>query len=132
MKTLNKIMIMVAMAALLAGIVFVPVKVKAAETEGMLISTETSEISGTAEVAEISSNGNVLSSKAYAAAIAIGLAALGGTIAMGLAVAKAAEGVARQPEATSKIQTVMMLGLVFVETVVIYALIIAVLVIFVL
>ncbi|MCR4687438.1 MAG: ATP synthase F0 subunit C [Lachnospiraceae bacterium] len=73
-----------------------------------------------------------MSSKAYAAAIAIGLAALGGTIAMGLAVGKATEGVARQPEATSKIQTVMMLGLVFVETVVIYALIIAVLVIFVL
>ena len=126
MKTLNKIMIMVAMAALLAGIVFVPVKVKAAEAEETQVTTEA------AGSAEISSQGSILSSKAYAAAIAIGLAALGGTIAMGLAVAKAAEGVARQPEATSKIQTVMMLGLVFVETVVIYALIIAVLAIFVL
>ena len=129
MKTLNKIMIMVAMAALLAGIVFVPVKVKAAEAEETQVTTEAA---GSAEIAEISSQGSIMSSKAYAAAIAIGLAALGGTIAMGLAVGKAAEGVARQPEATSKIQTVMMLGLVFVETVVIYALIIAVLVIFVL
>lgn len=75
---------------------------------------------------------SVLSGKAFAAGIAIGLAALGGAIGMGLAIAKAAEGVSRQPEANSKIQTIMMLGLVFIETAIIYALVVAILIIFVL
>ncbi len=70
-------------------------------------------------------------SKAMAAAIAIGLAALGGAIGMGLAISKSAEGVSRQPEASGKIQGLMMLGLVFVETVVIYALVVAILIVFV-
>ena len=70
-------------------------------------------------------------SKAIAAAIAIGLAALGGAIGMGLAISKSAEGVSRQPEASGKIQGLMMLGLVFVETVVIYALVVAILIVFV-
>lgn len=75
---------------------------------------------------------NPIGSKAIAAAIAIGLAALGGAIAMGLAIFKSVEGIARQPEASSKIQTVMMLGLVFIETAIIYALIVAILIVFVL
>lgn len=70
--------------------------------------------------------------KAMASGIAIGLAALGGTIAMGMAVAKAAESIARQPEADGKIRSAFMLGLVFIETVVIYALIVGILIIFVL
>lgn len=68
---------------------------------------------------------------AIGAAIAIGLAALGGAIAMGMAIAKAMEGIARQPEADGKIRSVLMLGLVFIETVVIYALIVAILIMFV-
>ena len=39
---------------------------------------------------------------------------------------------ARQPDAASKINSAMMLGLVFIETVVIYALIVAILIFFVL
>ncbi|MDD7434550.1 MAG: ATP synthase F0 subunit C [Peptoniphilaceae bacterium] len=39
---------------------------------------------------------------------------------------------ARQPEATGDIRTNLMLGLVFVETAIIYALIVAILIIFVL
>ncbi len=69
--------------------------------------------------------------KAVGAAIAIGLAALGGALAMGNAISKANEGIARQPEADGKIRTVLMLGLVFIETVVIYALITSILIIFV-
>lgn len=71
-------------------------------------------------------------SKALAAAIAVGLAAAAGAIGMGWAIAKAAEGIARQPEAEGKIRTTLMLGLVFVETAIIYALVIAILIIFVL
>lgn len=74
----------------------------------------------------------LLGNKGYAAAIAIGLAAGAGAIAMGIAIAKSAEGIARQPEAEGKIRTTLMLGLVFIETAIIYALIVAILVIFVL
>ena len=70
--------------------------------------------------------------KAVSAAIVIGLAALGGTFSMSNAICKSNEGVARQPEAGGQIQTLLMLGLVFIETVVIYALIVAILIIFVL
>ncbi|SEP81993.1 F-type H+-transporting ATPase subunit c [Lachnospiraceae bacterium NE2001] len=78
------------------------------------------------------SEDNATGSKALAAAIAIGAAAAAGAIGMGLTVAKSAEGIARQPEAEGKIRTTMILGIVFIETVVIYALIVSILVIFVL
>ena len=65
-------------------------------------------------------------------AVMIGIACLGGALAMGIAVGKSSEAMARQPEATSQIRTTMMMGLVFIETVIIYALIVAILIIFVL
>lgn len=70
--------------------------------------------------------------KAIAAAIAVGLAAAAGAVGMGWAIAKSVEGISRQPEAEGKIRTTLMLGLVFVETAIIYALVIAILIIFVL
>ena len=75
---------------------------------------------------------SVLGAKAYASAIVLGLAAAAGAVAMGIAITKAVEGIARQPEAEGKIRTTLMLGLVFVETAIIYALVIAILIIFVL
>lgn len=75
---------------------------------------------------------SVLSSKAKSAGFAIGISALGASIAMGLAIAKSNDAISRQPEAESKIRTTLMLGLVFIETLVIYALIVAILIIFVL
>ena len=69
--------------------------------------------------------------KALAAALAVGLAAAAGAIGMGLAIAKSAEGISRQPEAEGSIRTTLMLGLVFIETAIIYALIVAILIIFV-
>ena len=74
---------------------------------------------------------NAAGSKSLAAGIAIGLAAAGGAIAMGVAVGKSTEGIARQPEA-GKIRTTLMLGLVFIETAIIYALLVVILIIFVL
>ena len=70
--------------------------------------------------------------KAVGAAIAVGLAAAAGAIAMGIAIGKSVEGISRQPEAEGKIRTTLMLGLVFIETAIIYALIIGILIIFVL
>ena len=70
--------------------------------------------------------------KAVATGIAIGLAAAGGAVGMGIAAGKSVEGIARQPEAESKIRTSLMLGLVFIETAIIYALLVVILIIFVL
>ena len=65
-------------------------------------------------------------------ALASGIAAAGGAVGMGLSAGKAVEGIARQPEAESKIRTTLMLGLVFIETAIIYALLVVILIIFVL
>ena len=74
----------------------------------------------------------VLDTETIAAAIAIGLASAAGAIGMGIAIAKSSEGISRQPEASDKIRTGLMLGLVFIETAIIYALIVAILIVFVL
>ncbi|MET3207130.1 UNVERIFIED_CONTAM: F-type H+-transporting ATPase subunit c [Paenibacillus sp. PvR008] len=50
-----------------------------------------------------------------AAAIAVGLGALGAGIGNGLIVSKTVEGIARQPEAKSTLQTVMFIGVGLVE-----------------
>jgi len=70
--------------------------------------------------------------KALAAAIAIAIPAALGALAMGIGVAKSVEGISRQPEASGKIQSLWMLGMVFIETVVIYALVVTILIVFVL
>ena len=75
---------------------------------------------------------NSIGLKAIAAGIAVGIAAAGGAVAMGMATAKASESIARQPEAEGKVRTTMMLGLVFIETAIIYALLVVILIIFVL
>lgn len=62
---------------------------------------------------------------AIAAAIAIGLAAFGGALAQGKAASAALEGIARNPAATDKIQTPMIVGLALIESLVIYALVIS-------
>ncbi|MDO4519159.1 MAG: ATP synthase F0 subunit C [Eubacteriales bacterium] len=66
------------------------------------------------------------------AALAVGIAAAAGAIGMGIAIGKSVEGISRQPEAEGKIRTSLMLGLVFIETAIIYALIVGILIIFVL
>lgn len=76
--------------------------------------------------------GSTIGLKAIATGIAIGIAAAGGAVGMGLTTAKSAEGIARQPEAEGKIRATMMLGLVFIETAIIYALLVVILIIFVL
>ena len=75
---------------------------------------------------------NTIGLKAIAAGVAVGIAAAGGAVAMGLATAKSTESIARQPEADGKIRTSLMLGLVFIETAIIYALLVVILIIFVL
>lgn len=66
---------------------------------------------------------------ALGAAIAIAVVGGVGAIAMMFVIGKAIDGIARQPEADGKIRSAMILGLVFIETAIIYALIVALLVI---
>ncbi|HLG26665.1 MAG TPA: F0F1 ATP synthase subunit C [Paenisporosarcina sp.] len=60
-----------------------------------------------------------------AAAIAIGLGALGAGIGNGLIVSKTIEGMARQPEARGLLQTTMYIGVALVEALPIIAVVIA-------
>ncbi|MDQ0218509.1 F0F1 ATP synthase subunit C [Peribacillus cavernae] len=60
-----------------------------------------------------------------AAAIAIGLAALGAGIGNGLIVSRTVEGIARQPEARGMLQTTMFIGVGLVEAMPIIAVVIA-------
>lgn len=126
MNKLKKIT-MVALMLMMLGMMTVPVvsAVKAdTTTETAVVTEEDANAEETADDAK--------GDKAMAAAIAVGLAAAAGAIGMGMAIAKSADAIARQPEAEGKIRTTLMLGLVFVETAIIYALVIAILIIFVL
>jgi F-type H+-transporting ATPase subunit c len=58
---------------------------------------------------------------ALGAAIAIGLAALGGTIGQGRTAAAALEGIARQPGAAPRMQTPLIIGLAMIESLVLFA-----------
>ncbi|MDG5471194.1 MULTISPECIES: F0F1 ATP synthase subunit C [Jeotgalibacillus] len=60
-----------------------------------------------------------------AAALAVGLAALGAGIGNGMIVSKTVEGIARQPEARGMLQTTMFIGVALVEAVPIIAVVIA-------
>jgi F-type H+-transporting ATPase subunit c len=63
--------------------------------------------------------------KAMAAGIAIGAAAFGGALGQGRAAAAALDGIARNPNASGKLFVPMILGLALIESLVIYALLIA-------
>ena len=60
-----------------------------------------------------------------AAALAIGVAAFGGALGQGRAAAAALEGIARNPNARGAIFTPLILSLALIESLVIYALLIA-------
>ena len=64
---------------------------------------------------------------AAAAGFAIGIAALGGTTGQGKSVSAAVEGISRNPGAAPRIQTAMILGLAMIESLVLFALVIAIL-----
>lgn len=62
---------------------------------------------------------------ALGAGLGIGIAAAGGAIGQGRATSEACAGLARNPGAGGRIQIVLLIGLAFMESVVIYALVIA-------
>lgn len=65
---------------------------------------------------------------AVAAGFGIGLAAIGGALGQGRAAAAALEGIARNPGASGKLLTPLILGLALIESLVIYAFVITILI----
>ncbi len=74
---------------------------------------------------------DVNSMKLLATAIAIGMGTLMPALAIGLIGAKSVEAIGRNPEATSKVQTMAILAIAFAEAVAIYALVISLIIKFV-
>ncbi len=62
---------------------------------------------------------------ALAGGFGIAIAAFGGALAQGKAISAGLEGIARNPGAAGKIQTPMIIGLAFVESLVLYALVVS-------
>lgn len=102
MKKITAIMLLVLGFVLLASIAFGAEAQQAAET-GKAVSKVTLGV---------------------AALFAIGIAAFGGSIGMGLSIGRGLEGIARNPEASGKIMTTMIIGLALIESLAIYTLVI--------
>ena len=134
-RTLKKIALYVLIAIFLAAAAFVTAGLVMNEVNApssvVASAEETAEPAADEETAAETEDGGS-GAKATGAGIAVGLAAAAGAVGRGIAVAKTSEATARQPEAEGKIRSSLMLGLVFIETAIIYALIVAILIIFVL
>ncbi|RLB62270.1 MAG: ATP synthase F0 subunit C [Deltaproteobacteria bacterium] len=65
-----------------------------------------------------------------AAAVGMGLGSFGTGIGQGIAISRAVEGVARNPGASGKIMTVMLVGLAMIESLAIYCLVVAMIILF--
>ncbi len=62
---------------------------------------------------------------ALAAAIAVGMAALGASFGNSMIVKSTVEGISRQPELRGPLQTVMLIGIALVEAIPIFAVVVA-------
>lgn len=127
MKKTIKTLIAVMTVALVLFAVALPAF--ADEAAPVAVAAQTEE--NTAETAEVAAE-KAKTAKAWAAGIVITVVAATAAIGMALAISKSADSIARQPEAAGNIRTSLMLGLVFIETAIIYALIVAILIVFVL
>jgi F-type H+-transporting ATPase subunit c len=68
---------------------------------------------------------------ALACGLAIGIAAFGASIGQGMGLKGATEGIARNPGASGKITTTLIIGLAMIESLAIYALVVALILLFV-
>ena len=86
------------------------------------------EAAGTAGAA--ATLGSFFSYAVMAAGFGIGIAAFGTGIGQGLAINKSVEGIARNPEASGKITVTMLIGLAMIESLCIYALVVALIILY--
>jgi F-type H+-transporting ATPase subunit c len=66
----------------------------------------------------------------FTAGFAIALAAFGGSIGQGWSIKNAVEGIARNPESSGKVTVTLLIGLAMIESLVIYTLVIALILIY--
>ncbi len=76
-------------------------------------------------VAQVATEASNKGELAYAAAIVMAIAAVGGALGQGMTAKAGLEGIARNPAAQPKIFVPMIIGLALIESLVIYALVIA-------
>ena len=119
MKRSLKALTLILMLVAVLGIFFVPTKSYAADGDEPAIVKVTNE-------------NDVVVAKAVAATLVVAVVAAVGAVGMALTVRKASDGAARQPEIAGRLFTMMMLGCVFIETAIIYALIVAIFIVFIL
>jgi F-type H+-transporting ATPase subunit c len=77
------------------------------------------------EASDAENQATAIAGRALAAGLAIGFAAFGCGLGQGRAAAAALEGIARNPNASGKILVPLILGLALIESLCIYALVIA-------
>jgi F-type H+-transporting ATPase subunit c len=66
----------------------------------------------------------------FAAGFGIAIAAFGGSLGQGMGLKNAVEGIARNPESSGKVTVTLLIGLAMVESLVIYALVISLILIY--
>ncbi|SKA79865.1 ATP synthase F0 subunit C [Desulfobaculum bizertense] len=76
-------------------------------------------------------DGGVATASVWASAIGMAIAAAGCGLGQGMGLKAACEGTARNPEASGKITVTLILGLAFVESLAIYALVVNLILLFV-
>jgi ATP synthase F0 subunit c len=72
----------------------------------------------------------IAAASVVAAGLSVGLAAIGPGVGQGTAAGYAVEGIARQPEAEGKIRGALLLSFAFIESLTIYGLVVALVVLF--
>lgn len=95
-----------------------------------LLLTMAAPVYAQAETAATADNGLVQWS-IITAGFALAIAAAGGAIGQGRAIGSAAEAIARNPGATGEIRGVLILGLVLIESLVIYVLLVTLILFFI-
>jgi F-type H+-transporting ATPase subunit c len=74
--------------------------------------------------------GSFFSYAVMAAGFGMGIAAFGTGIGQGIGINKAVEGIARNPEASGKITVTLLIGLAMIESIAIYALVVALIILY--
>jgi F-type H+-transporting ATPase subunit c len=84
-----------------------------------------------AQGAEAAADGGLVQWSIITAGFALAIAAAGGAVGQGRAIASAAEAIARNPGAVGEIRGVLILGLVLIESLVIYVLLVTLILFFI-
>jgi F-type H+-transporting ATPase subunit c len=83
------------------------------------------------EAAAAAADGGLVQWSIITAGFALAIAAAGGAVGQGRAIASAAEAIARNPGAVGEIRGVLILGLVLIESLVIYVLLVTLILFFI-